>query len=278
MASSRSATDAVGQPAVERPDGVVGRVQRRVTSSAPGVEQPGVAQRLEGVEEGDPAAQRHQHRASSTPRSGRVIDQRSTKPSSPAQAASWSALLRQTVEQPRRRRPRSRPTASAALGAGRQPGDDQLAQRDVEGRRAVDGRAGPAQPAAPAASSRSGVGNGFQPAGTARPGDRSAARRRSPAPRSAPATAPRPAPGTSFGLTVAPGRRYGASRSRTAISRPLAAEPGRRRRGLRGHVDLGQRQVAARSGVQTSRPGWRNAVNAAISPSDRATSPPSRAR
>ena len=217
----------------------------------------------------------HQRRARRRPRSGRVIDQRSTKPSSPAQVESWLGAAPADVEhrddavpQPGDRVVRRRP--------GGQPVHDQPAQLDVEERRAVDGGAGPAQPAGSGRRAGRCRGTGSSPRARSGRGSRRRARR-SRAPRSAPATAPRPAPGTSAGFTFASGRRNGASRSRTAISRRRRPHQRRRGGGLRGHVDLGQRQAQRLRGAHVEARVAERGERRDLA-HHRRRSPPSRAR
>ena len=144
VASSRSATEASASPRSNaRTASSAGTAP--VTQQRAGVEQAREAQRLEGVEEADPAAQRHQHRARRrrAPAGSSTSAARSRRPR--PRSASWSALLSPTATSSRERvaQPRRPPRPRRS---GRQAGDDQLAQLHVEEGRAVDGGARAAQP------------------------------------------------------------------------------------------------------------------------------------
>ena len=179
-----------GEPAVEGADGVVG--PHRAGDQQPArVEQPRVAQRLEGVEEGDPAAQRVQRRA---------VDARARAGSSTSAARSRRRRPRPTAG--RRcsgRRPASRRRRPAAARPRRAP----PARRAARARSAGAARRGRARSrrrrrprgAATGSGGRAGRCRGTGSSPRARSGRGSRRRApRSPAPRSAPATAPRPAP------------------------------------------------------------------------------------
>ena len=152
----------------------------------------------------------------SVPRSGRVIDQRSVKPSSPVQAASWSALVAHTATSAVTER-WSRSTAAATSVPTGIPATISLRSwtwKDDDPSTACPAR----RSQATWRSGSCGSTNGFQPSGTARPGT---ALTRPAICCTAVCTRHRfsTSAGTSLGFTLASARRCGASRSRTAISR-----------------------------------------------------------
>ena len=251
VASSRSVDRRRRDPAVERPHRVVG-LYSACNEQRARVEKPCGAQRLEGVEEGDPAPQRHQHRGcrrrargGSSTSAARSRRRRPRPPAGRCCCRHTVTSSRDGVPQPGDgRRPR-RPGS---------PGDDQLAQRDVEERRPVDGGTGPAQPLHLRARAGRCRRTGSSPTGTDRPGIESA----------------RAADRVHRGLhppqrldqrrdVLRLHRRAGAQVGREPVAdgdQPaLAPEPGRRRGGLRGHVDLGQRQRAAPRACTRPGPG-----------------------
>ena len=265
VASSRSRHRRRGQPAVERADGVVGPYSA-CNEQPPGVEEPRVAQRLEGVEEGDPAAQRHQHRAVHAALGpGHRPAQHEAVVAGPGRRAGRGCSGRRPAA--RRRRPAAAPTASAG-GRTRRAARRRSACAAPRGRATSRRRRRrPGAATAPGASSRS-ASSERVPARPAPTGPGSTAARAAIA-CTAVCTRHRlsTSAGTSFGFTFALGAQVRREPVADGDQPAPAPEPGRRRGGLRGHVDLGQRQVAAPPGCTTSRPGWRNAVNAAISPS-----------
>ena len=161
VASSRSSTDDGGQPAVERPDGVVG-VYSAGNEQRAGVEQPGVAQRLEGVEEGDPAAQRHQHRAVHPALgAGHRPAQHEAVVRRPRRRAGRRCSSRRRAA--RRRRPGSRPTAAAADPPG---SPATISLRSCTWKGEAPSTAAPARRShCTCRASRSPSRNGFQPCG-----------------------------------------------------------------------------------------------------------------
>ena len=204
-----------------------------VTSSVRASLEPGGAQRLEGVEEADPAAQRDQHAGARRRARAGSSTSAARSPSSPAQAASWLGAGPADGRAARATRVAQPADRAAAPGSAVTPGDDQPAQRR---RGSASSRRRPRRPGAarrPAVEQRRveervpALGHG-QARDRARPRAAIGAHLRS-----APATAPRPAPGTSLGFTVALGRRYGASSVADRDQPPPPAEPARRRGGLR---------------------------------------------
>jgi hypothetical protein len=140
----------------------------------------------------------------SAPRSGRVIDQRSTKPSSPAQLASWSVLLSVTVISPRTA---SRSRATTSAGAGPAGGPATISLRSCTWKGDEPSTQAPARRNHRTCTSSSSVcRNGFQSSGTDRPGiDRARVAMACTAvcTRHSASTST----GTSFGFTFASGRR-----------------------------------------------------------------------
>ena len=248
VASSRSGTDAAASP----------RSNARTASSAAhragdqqpaGVEQPGVAQRLEGVEEGDPAAQRHQRRAvDAALGAGHRPAQHEAVVAGPGRRAGRRCCRRPRAS--RRRRPAAGATASCAAGPGRQPVHDQPAQLDVEERGAVDGGPRAAQPVRPAGRAGRCRGTGSSPRARSGPGSRRRARR-SRAPRSAPATAPRPArarppaspsPRAAGTARAGRGRRSAGGGGPTRTTRRRSARPRRSRPAAGASASRGARR------------------------------------
>ena len=264
-----------GQPAVERADGVVG--PHRAGDQQPArVEQPGVAQRLEGVEEGDPAAQRVQRRAvDAALGAGHRPAQHEAVVAGPGRQLAGAAAGRPRAS--RRRRPAAgRPRRAAAGPAGR-PCTISRRSSTWKSRGAVDGGAGPAQPLDLAVEQARLSMNGFQPSrhGQAR-GSRPAR-----AAIACTAVCTRHSASTSAGHLGRLHLRLGPEERREPVADgdqpPPAAPPGRRGGGLRGHVDLGQRQGQRLRGAHVEarvaeRDERRDLAHAPP------TSPPSRAR
>ena len=258
-----------------------GRRRRRrtapVTSSGAGVEQPGVAQRLEGVEEGRSSGAATPACGSSTPAlgAGHRPAQHEAVVAGPGRELAGAAARRPRAVAAAPSR--SRATAGRSARPCRNPAT--ISRRSSTWKGDEPSTAAPARRSqSTCRSSRLGRrGTGSSPrARSARGSTRAPARSR--ARRSAPATGPRPARAAVLRLHL----RAGTDDRREPVAhgdQPLAPpEPSRRGRGLRADVDLGQRQARAPPGCTTSRPGWRNGGERRDLAERPPTSPPSRGR